>query len=283
MPPRIPLRALESATRGAGPSFVRLRPAVHIPRRLNSTEASSSRATTKVEVKPDPELTSTPNIVIPPLSRPLGIDVPPKSGPKTYEKKSEKLFDTERTKAERKVLYVQRSWTTHGIHLKLNLGWKKRVGATSTTTIGRVGREGSSGSRRRCSSGKMCVIFQEFSRAQPVPRASASQGDCQLTLQKALYFPNIAGKSLAGNKACTTDLLQDRVSLVSISSTRLSEVSSAAHLLGFAVPDGPGAHRELCAGDAGRPGRSGKPVVPACAGMSTHQHRPVPGSMLRGR
>jgi hypothetical protein len=38
----------------------------------------------------------------------LGVDKPPKSSPKTYEKKSDKLYDAERTKAERQVLYVCR-------------------------------------------------------------------------------------------------------------------------------------------------------------------------------
>jgi len=77
-------------------------------RRWNSTQASSSSAaaTTKAEIKPDPELTETPQFVVPPLRRPLGIDVPPKPSPRTYEKKSDKLFDTERTRAERKVLCV---------------------------------------------------------------------------------------------------------------------------------------------------------------------------------
>lgn len=46
----------------------------------------------------------------------------------------------------------------------------------------------------------------------------------ELTVQKALYFPNIAGTSLVGDRACTTDLLRGKTSLVTISSTRLSEV-----------------------------------------------------------
>lgn len=48
-----------------------------------------------------------------------------------------------------------------------------------------------------------------------------------LTTQKALWFPNIAGKTLDGEKTNTTDMFKGKVSLVSIMSTRLSEVSSA--------------------------------------------------------
>nr|WRH23620.1 Triosephosphate isomerase [Naematelia aurantialba] len=40
---------------------------------------------------------------------------------------------------------------------------------------------------------------------------------------KALYFPNIAGRNLKGEKSNTTNIFKGRVSLVSIVSTRLSE------------------------------------------------------------
>ncbi|WWC71694.1 uncharacterized protein I206_105652 [Kwoniella pini CBS 10737] len=40
---------------------------------------------------------------------------------------------------------------------------------------------------------------------------------------KALYFPDISGKSLLGNEVHTTDLLKGRVTLVSVIATRLSE------------------------------------------------------------
>ncbi|WRT68261.1 uncharacterized protein IL334_005237 [Kwoniella shivajii] len=40
---------------------------------------------------------------------------------------------------------------------------------------------------------------------------------------KALYFPDITGKSLLGNETHTTDLMRGKVSLVSVITTRLSE------------------------------------------------------------
>nr|XP_018261342.1 uncharacterized protein I303_05780 [Kwoniella dejecticola CBS 10117]OBR83500.1 hypothetical protein I303_05780 [Kwoniella dejecticola CBS 10117] len=40
---------------------------------------------------------------------------------------------------------------------------------------------------------------------------------------KALYFPDISGKSLLGNEVHTTDLLRGKVTLVSVIATRLSE------------------------------------------------------------
>jgi len=193
-------------------------------RRWNSTQASSSSAaaTTKAEIKPDPELTETPHFVVPPLRRPLGIDVPPKPSPRTYEKKSDKLFDTERTRAERKVLCVGLSDKGRMPVHRLMAGWRRPVEATSTIIIGRARPEGSSGSRRRCSFAKMCVVQGSRLRSRAV--CSAFWRGLELIVQKALYFPNIAGTSLVGDRACTTDLLRGKTSLVTISSTRLSEV-----------------------------------------------------------
>jgi hypothetical protein len=43
--------------------------------------------------------------------------------------------------------------------------------------------------------------------------------------QKALYFPDIAGKSLAdGTKIHTTDICAGRISVISMLSTKISEV-----------------------------------------------------------
>jgi ATPase complex subunit ATP10 len=45
-----------------------------------------------------------------------------------------------------------------------------------------------------------------------------------LIRQRALYFPDISGKSLKGEVTHTTDLLKGKVSLLSIVSARISEV-----------------------------------------------------------
>ena len=68
----------------------------------------------------------------------------------------------------------------------------------------------------------MYVVQDSRLRSRAV--CSAFWRGMELIVQKALYFPNIAGTSLVGDRACTTDLLRGKTSLVTISSTRLSEV-----------------------------------------------------------
>ena len=91
--------------------------------------------------------------------------------------------------------------------------------STTTTFQGRKAEE-SCGLRQRCSSEKTCV-------ALPV------QTDCTTETtpnshQMALYFPNIAGTALTGEKVNTTELLEGKTSLVAILNTRLSEVCGVA-------------------------------------------------------
>jgi len=42
--------------------------------------------------------------VVPPLARPLGSDVKPRPGPKTYVWTTDKFYDGDRQRAERKML-----------------------------------------------------------------------------------------------------------------------------------------------------------------------------------
>ena len=48
--------------------------------------------------------------------------------------------------------------------------------------------------------------------------------------QKALYFPNVAGSNLNGEKTNTTELLTGKTTLLTILNTRLSEVSHSSDL-----------------------------------------------------
>ena len=50
--------------------------------------------------------------------------------------------------------------------------------------------------------------------------------------QRALYFPDIAGKALTGAETHTSDLFPGKVSLVSVLNTRISE----EHVQGFVEP-----------------------------------------------
>jgi hypothetical protein len=65
-----------------------------------------------------------------------------------------------------------------------------------------------------------------------LPAIPFSQASPLIPSQRALYFPNISGKSLLSTPAHTTTLLSNHTSLVTILSTRISE----EHVASFTRP-----------------------------------------------
>lgn len=113
---RSAMRIATTATRtiGAASSSFRITavPAYHLAARAKSTSTA-----TALDDKPGPSTSSTVRAsavessddyssVIPQLPRPLGISIPPVSASKTYTKSRDSFHDAERSKAERKALYV---------------------------------------------------------------------------------------------------------------------------------------------------------------------------------
>ncbi|KAI9637255.1 ATPase assembly factor ATP10 [Dioszegia hungarica] len=75
--------------------------------------------------------------------------------------------------------------------------------------------------------------FRDYSRASSASGGKLWIGPPVLIREdRALYFPDISGKSLLGTQTHTTDLLKGKITLLSITSTRISE----EHIVSFTAP-----------------------------------------------
>ncbi|KAG8960842.1 Mitochondrial ATPase complex subunit atp10 [Tulasnella sp. 419] len=155
------------------------------PKRLNTEE-------TEEDLEP-----------LPILPRPLGIPNIPSSLPKTWQEKRADLLDREKHLEKRRFLIKEAG---KGYYEDLIKAVKGGYG------------------------GKMWLAPKAMIRADvsPNPNLAIIQighrlKTINMDLQKALYFPDIAGTSLTGEKQHTTSLCAGKISLVAIQSTQVAD------------------------------------------------------------
>jgi ATPase complex subunit ATP10 len=233
MAARLP-RAFSLAARSARPALAR--PVLPVAR-FASTEAGPSQTPAQTpapatpaesaEKQPEPEPTKSSDsgkdvkdvngkgkdenddpYAVPPLSRPPGVTLRPSSAPLTWQRKKELMLDQERHKAKRKALMKE---ARQGYFHDYNLARKGNGGKLWVAPPVLIRDDVS-----------VATLFMAAIAAEVLPTDT----------QRALYFPDIKGKSLNGVETHTTDLFAGNISLVSILNTRISE----EHAQGFVGP-----------------------------------------------